>query len=152
MPLEFLITGLTSDDSDILLTASGLCEGQLVWEALVLLVALRVWKPRWHQRRVSLTVTGDNIGMLTLLLKMRPPTGSTALGIISREMGLDLADGVYAPDVIQHVPGISNVQADLLSRRFDPSYAERWSLPPSLANVTQANVPKRDRAFYRSLQ
>ena len=145
MPLEFLITGLTSDDSDILLTASGLCEGQLVWEALVLLVALRVWKPRWHQRRVSLTFIGDNTGM-------RPPTGSTALGIISREMGLDLADGVYAPDVIQHVPGISNVQADLLSRRFDPSYAERWSLPPSLANVTQANVPKRDRAFYRSLQ
>ena len=60
----------------------------------------------------------DNRATLALVAKMQPH--SHILGIIAREMALDVAELAYAPDVINHVPGISNKTADILSRLYAP--------------------------------
>eukprot|EP00959_Pyramimonas_sp_CCMP1952_P397671 8332867-Pyramimonas_sp.AAC.1 len=61
--------------------------------------------------------------MLTMLLSFRPATRSGSLGLIAREVALDVASAVYGPDVVEHVPGLANVAADTLSRRFAPDAA-----------------------------
>ena len=48
--------------------------GKQVWESLAALVAVRLWKAHWQQRRVCLTVRGDSVEMLTLVVNMRPRT------------------------------------------------------------------------------
>ena len=52
------------------------------------------------------------------LAKMQPH--SPTLGVIAREMALDVAGLSYAPDIVRHIPGIANVSADALSRRYEP--------------------------------
>jgi hypothetical protein len=94
-------------------------------------------------------ITGDSVSMLTLITKMRPPSNSPALGLIAREMALDVADMVYAPDVAAHIPGIANVVADSLSRRFE---APSWRCPELLAEVKEAHPPRRDASFIRTLR
>ena len=58
------------------------------------------------------------------------------MGLIAREAALDVADGLYEPLVVEHIPGVANVLADVLSRRRDPKYAVSWSVPPSLLSPT----------------
>ena len=83
-----------------------------------MLVALRAWSSRWAGKRIRLTVQTDNRATLALVAKMQPH--SQQLGIIAREMALDIAEMSYSPDVINHVPGISNKAADTLSRLYEP--------------------------------
>ena len=35
-----------------------------------------------------------------------------------------MGEAMYRPDVVEHVPGISNKLPDHLSRRFEPGHAE----------------------------
>ena len=87
--------------------------------------------------------------MLTLVLHMRPPTGSPALGLISRKIALDVAEGVYAPDVACHTPGMANIYPDLLSREFEPGAS--FELPAVLREVPKVEVPFRSESYYRTL-
>ena len=87
--------------------------------------------------------------MLTLVLKLRPPAHSTSLGIISREMALDIAESAYSPDIATHVPGVANKGADVLSREFSPEKAA--DLPAYLRSAKRVEVPPRTKAFYRTL-
>ena len=124
-------------------------EGQQAWESLGALVALRLYKDRWLHHRVRLTIRGDSVAMLTLVIKMRPPTSSPALGLISREIALDVAEGVYSPDVVCHTPGMANIYPDMLSREFEPGAP--FVLPAALSRVPRIEVPVRSESFYRTL-
>ena len=53
-----------------------------------------------------LRIRGDNIGALTLLVKLRPPTSNPAMGVIARELALHLAQLSFQPEATQH-PGPS---------------------------------------------
>ena len=87
--------------------------------------------------------------MLQLVLKLRPPTHSAAIGLIARELALDIAEAVYCPDVAEHVPGIANVTADLLSRKHEPDSG--WSIPVFLHRVPEMVVPQRSDNYFRSI-
>ena len=39
--------------------------------------------------------------------------GGYTLGIVARELALDIADAIYEPQMASHVPGVANVGADL---------------------------------------
>ena len=39
---------------------------------------------------------------------------------LARELALEVADGTFAPEFNQHVPGAANIIADTLSRRLQP--------------------------------
>ena len=115
-------------------------------EALAILVALRSWKSYWINRRVQLSVRTDNIAALTLVAKMQPH--SEALGVIAREMALDISDSVYSPDEVLHIPGVANVAADYLSRISDPH--KSINRPAYLLPDLETIVSGRDFAWWRA--
>ena len=134
-------------DEQILETWRYIADGQQVWEALATLVAMRLWKQHWHNNRVLLTVGTDNVTALTLIRKLR--VKGKALGVISRELALDIASSTFEPDVCEHTPGVQNILADGLSRMFEPNAV--YTLPPEFANVQRCYPPTRDAGWYRSL-
>ena len=68
--VEYLASPLTEADLKRFDLKLGDPAGQQVWESLGALAALRLWAPRWQNRRVRLTVKGDSIAMLTTVLHM----------------------------------------------------------------------------------
>ena len=58
-------------------------------KALAILVALRQWAPLWRDQGIRLQLRTDNVAALTTLIKMQPL--SSALGIIARELALEVA-------------------------------------------------------------
>ena len=71
------------------------------------------------------------------------------LGIIAREMALDIAGSTYEPDQVEHLPGITNALADELSRRTDPS-KQPWKLPQRLQATAETKAAARYSAWWRS--
>ena len=86
---------VSADDQQVFQLKSGTSVGQQIWECLAMLVALRIWQTIWSQHRLNLTVKGDSIGALTLLLKMRPHSPRHA--IIARELALVLIESPFFP-------------------------------------------------------
>ena len=131
----------------------GEAAGQQCWEALAALVALRVWKTRWRDQRVRLTVRGASVSMLTVLMKFKAPTKSRSLGIVAREVALDVAEAVYSPDISEHIPGVTNKMADALSRLSAPfkSGEDPPRVPERLLAVPRAFPPPRSFSYFRTL-
>lgn len=113
-----------------------------------MLVALRSWASESLTTRVRLSVQSDNIATLVLVAKMQ--SKSERMGLIARELALDIASACYSPVVVQHVPGVANIGADLLSRKFDP--AKQPFRPPNyLDGVAATRCTDRSRAYWKSL-
>ena len=77
------------------------------------------------RRRTASSVSAsksDNVGALRTLLKMTSP--SQPMGLVAREIALDVAAGNYQMTELRHVAGISNVVADALSRMWSPEPLE----------------------------
>ena len=110
-------------------------------------MALRGWASHWHGRRLRLRVKSDSVSALILVLRMK--TSGRASGIIAREVALDVAASCYAPALAEHVPGVANVVADALSRRFEPGCT--FAVPRCLLEVPELELPPRDASYYRTL-
>ena len=145
--IRYFAAALTEDDADIYGHPLGQSVGQQTGEALAILVAARIWEDAFCNRRVSLRVRGDNVGALTLVVKMRPSSAQQA--IVCRELALVTSKAAFPPDVL-HTPGIAHKLADQLSRIFDPEAAADC-VHLALANATRTPVPTRDRFWYRAL-
>ena len=91
---------------------------QQVSDFFTVLVSLRAWRHLSKNKRVVLTLRGDNIAALTMCPNMQPR--SNPLSIIAHEVALDIAESLHHPDVLEHVLGVSNSAADYLS------IPERW--------------------------
>ena len=146
--IEWFTSPIDGLDVTRLGLAIGSPDGQQVWESLCALVALRHWHDRWKTRRVCLEVRGDSVCMLTLVIQLRARASSPALGMVAREMALDIAEAVYTPDVVSHVPGIAHKVADGLSRRCEP-HKGVWKLPSLLFGIPETHVARRDDSFWR---
>eukprot|EP00972_Heterocapsa_arctica_P089569 13206844-Heterocapsa_arctica.AAC.1 len=92
----------------------GIAEGQQTWECLCALVALRHWAPLWRNQRCQLTVRSDSIAALTAVLTAKADGPGTSL--VAQELALDMAEAVYTPRLVAHLPGVANDLADDLSR------------------------------------
>ena len=108
-------------DERLLSIKIGESSSQQVAEALAVLVALRLWAPYWRRSGVSLRIRSDNVGILTLLIKLRPSYTSPGLSLIAREVALEFGTAAYKPRVFQHIPGLANDWADRLSRLHQPN-------------------------------
>ena len=129
----------------------GSSKGQQLWESLAVLVAIDIWASHWSQPRVVLKVRGDNVGPLTLLIKIRPATSKQA--IIARELALRLVELSFPPDAV-HTPGIAHVVADELPRVYAPkgTGVVNNKIRPALEQATETLAPIRNEAWYRALQ
>ena len=94
---------------------------------------------------MELQVKGDNIGALTAVLKLRAK--DPMLNAIAREIALDIREGRYEVTLLQHIPGISNVLPDALSRQYSP---DPKPFPESLRGARHREVPSRGTDFWRT--
>jgi len=149
--ITFISDQLTEDDELHPGAKIGDPDGQQAFESLIVLVALRAWKSYWRTTRITLRVSGDNYTVLTLLLSMKAK--GLGVSLVGRELALDLGDGAFRPNLVEHLPGVSNVTADVISRQHAPrTRGGKWTLPPWLAGVERTAVPKRSSEFYRTLR
>ena len=124
----------------------GCSDGQQVWETLAVLVSLRCWRKYWSLGRFALRIQGDNMTALTAASKLK--ASSPAVRMLTREIALEFTEACFHPTEVQHIPGVTNVLADLLSRRWDPQYRDKWELPEALRHLTPTPVPVRDARYY----
>ena len=124
------------------------CACQQTVEALAVLAALRCWKDRWRGKPIVLRVKSDSISALVLTLNLK--TKGKGAGIVARELALDVAASEYAPNVAEHIPGVENILADALSRRFEPNFD--FILPTVFSTVPEAVLPPRGTDYFRTLQ
>ena len=120
--------------------------GQQAFEALALLAAVRLWLPTFYKERVSVCLRGDNMAVLHTVAKMQPK--SKSLGVVARELALDLACASYAVDFVQHVAGVTNVTADVLSRRWQPG--KTFEIPFVLERAAEVEPPVRGPSWWRT--
>jgi hypothetical protein len=147
IPVAYIISILDKNDTETYGFASGDPEGQQTWECLTMLISLRAWKDYWQRERVVLQCKGDNMGMLHMLTSLK--ARGKGANLIAREIALDLSDASFQPNMVEHVPGIMNVAADELSRKFEPG--RPFSLPAVLAAAKHTAVPLRTTSYYRTL-
>ena len=105
-----------------------------VWEALALLVACRLWLPQF-EGKAKVHCKSDSLSLLLSLVKGRAK--SPDLAILAREFSIDMARDKYRLHILTHIPGITNIEADALSRMFAPNPP---NLPQSLEGVPMAKV------------
>ena len=148
VPIAWFADSIREHDARILGYKTGDNSGQQTFEGSALLVAVRLWSSLWKTKRVRLILRSDNVGALTIYSTVRGR--STSLNLLAREYALELASGAFEPDVIEHIPGISNTVADALSRRGDPSKAATWAVPSFLSNATQVHPPLRVDSWWRA--
>ena len=146
--VAYFLSPITTTDCATLERERGSCKSQQAFEALALLVALRLWLPHIRCTRSVLALRTDNVGALTVMSSLKGK--GNALSLIAREAALDLANCSYFPQIIEHIPGISNVVPDSLSRKDDPSH-QPWHLPWQCHHAREEAVPQRTRLWWRTL-
>ena len=112
------------------------------WEALALLVALRLWLTGCP-RNIAVRVKSDNVGALRMLLNLT--SQSDTMAIIAREVALDVAAGNYQLHELVHIPGVTNVAADALSRLWAPQPQDF----PFLGAAVKDPPPSLDDSFWK---
>ena len=100
-----------------------------LWEGLALLVAFRLWLQKLEYG-AQVRARSDNMGVLYTIVGGRAK--SADLNVLAREFSLDQALRLYRISWLSHILGVTNLEADALSRRFAPVPAE-W--PESLVGV-----------------
>ena len=143
---EYAFDFITANDERVLKVKKLGSEGQQIWEGLVLLVACRLWRHHWQDKRVSLQVKSDSVSALILVVKMK--TSGIGTSILARDMALDIADALYEPSVCEHIPGIANVIADHLSRMSEQAGAP---LPALLCLARRRDFERRYAKWWRTL-
>ena len=98
--------------------------------------------------RIVISVRGENIGALTLVIKMRPASPATA--IIARELALRLFELSFPPDAVP-TQGIAHVIADRLYRIHPPVGEKYQKLRPALWKAKKTTVPERNATWCRPL-
>ena len=146
--LAWFADKVTDQDANMLERELGSHLAQQAFEALAILVAVRHWRHLWRRRRVSLRIRSDNVGALTVTSSLKGR--GHALTLVSRELAFEFGSCEYAPDVIEHLPGVANTTADVLSRRFDPSKAADWGIPTLLRTVPEARVCDRPASWWQT--
>ena len=114
-----------------------------------LFIAIRLWSNLWRSRFIQLHLRSDNIGALTVFSAVKSAPGG--MNRVAVEYALSAAEGAYKPQVVEHLPGVANTIADMLSRRLDPEYSASWKVPSFLFCATRVTTGPRTRAWWRSL-
>ena len=146
-PVEFFSDKITETDCVMLMVIKNEgSKGQQAFEALGLLAAIRLWLPSFKHERVTVSLRSDNMAALEMVAKMQPK--SKSLGVVARELALDLADSTYSLDFAQHVAGVTNGIADTLSRKFQPG--KSFAVPQFLVHAKEVPPPVRIASWWRT--
>ena len=101
-----------------------------LWEGLALLAAFRLWLPALAHGS-TFRARSDNLGFFKALAK--GSARATDLNVLAQRRPSD----PRLPGPLEHIPGVTNIQADALSRQFAP---EAKSFPAELLDVPRFEV------------
>ena len=144
--LQFFHEPLTPDDCTRFNVDLGDAKGQQHWEALSVLVGIKLWGPLMAKSQAIVKVKSDSVTALQCTAKLA--SSSPLLNGIGAEIALVLELHNIEEVVTQHVPGKLNEVADKLSRLAQPGVSQQ--LPPQVQGAKRRVTPKRDDAFFRS--
>ena len=113
---------------------TGCSKFDTLWEGLALLVAFRHWLPEL-KHTAAVRARSDNLGVLHMLAK--GGAASSQLNVLAREFALDQALRSYRIHWLCHLPGVTNLEADALSRQTVPVAPK---FPEHLRSVAQTHV------------
>ena len=142
---SFFASKLTQNDEEIHGVTVGEHESQQVFEALSILVAVKLWINIFRKKRIVVTLTSDN----TRALAMTATLKVTASSLIARELALLFSETSFQPRHVDHLPGVMNTYADALSRLYEPN--AKYRIPEELRKAKQVHAPARTRSFYSTL-
>ena len=146
--IQYFATAVTKSDCEYLgLDWSEGSENQQAFEALCMLVSLCTWSHIWKETRCIIEVRSDNMATLSMVTKIQPK--SPSLGVIARELALDISRAIYEASVASHIAGVANVTSDMLSCTFQPGH--QFELPAACSTAQEMFPPTRDRNWWRSL-
>ena len=117
-----------------------------IWEALAILVALRVWRDPSH-RDARVAIRSDSLG--AILATARGASPNPGINLILRELALEDAEFGSRIHTARHIPGMSNDLADALSRMSAP---DAHPLPEALKALPRTPVPTRRREWWLTAQ
>ena len=142
VPVAWYACELSQDDLRRFRAKRGESGFTTLWEALALLVAFRLWLP---DSRALARIRSDSLGALRAVVKLS--SSSPNLNMVARELALDSVLGMYSVGLASHIPGVSNVLPDHLSRLWAP---EAHGFPSALRDVPEMVAPPRDASFWKS--
>ena len=147
VPREYWYDAWTELDCKRFGVDIGCCKGQAIWEALALLISIRIWTRWWWDREFAIVAKSDSKAALGAFEKAR--SKSPHINAIAREFAYDVALATYDPQFIfEHVRGKNNEWADALSRMAEPEGGA--SIPGPLRSLSRARVPARGPSFWRT--
>jgi hypothetical protein len=135
---------ISQEDIDKFGITVGDARYQALLENLAILFGVRAWLPLWQTERAAIVVRSDSLAALGAWRKER--SNNPHISAVVREMSLDMAEGRYKLDVLEHLPGSVNEWADNLSRQFAPGYS--LPVPPPLLAASRTALPKRDQSYW----
>ena len=124
-PWEYFAIPVSEEDKARFGIVVGDHRFQTLLENLAMLIGVRQWLPRWRNQRAIVTARTDSASAVGAWTKER--SKSAAVNAVVREAALDMAEGLYRVDTAEHVPGVSNVLPDALSRLYQPGQSR---IPP----------------------
>ena len=137
---EWLAEPLTADDEALFSAKIGVSDYISIGEALALLVALRTWGSRGDR---FFELRTDSACAVAALAGLR--TKSPQMLRVALELCLDLAEACYEVSELCHIPGVTNVEADALSRMYAPTALD---FPASLEGTPRAASLNRTAAEF----
>jgi hypothetical protein len=147
VPHQWLAGAWTKDDCKRMKLEIGSCKGQAVWEALVILIACRVWLPDWSAEWITVVGRSDSKAALSACGKLK--SKSPNINLIARELALDSAECSNQIDAWEHIEGRRNDWADCLSRLVEPG-SVKANIPSELLRLRRRIPPPRDDAWWET--
>ena len=118
---------------------------QALLENMALLIAVRMWASLWVKTRLAVCLRSDSMAAVGAWAKER--SSNTAINMITRELCLDLAEGKFTVDRIEHLPGSLNTWADALSRQFQPGNTS--VIPSALLDCVRCEPVQRSADWWQ---
>ena len=139
-----LASKVTEQDAEEFDFELGSSASQGLLEAMVLVVALKVWENAIPSGVAEVGFQSDSITALAWARKFSGP--SKALNMLGAELSLQLEVMALEKVNTQHIAGVANVGPDWLSR---PQKRKEEKLPESLKGITITEVTGRDSNSFR---
>ena len=144
VPRRWFGARVTPMDSSILEARLGVSDSTTAFEALALVVAVRLFACDPPGRAVN--IKSDSLSSLLAIAAGRGR--SLALNRCMAELALDRAERNIDIRELRHIPGVANDVADALSRRFAPTPR---ACPAHLTPGLELRPDRRDRSWWRAL-
>ena len=139
---------ISDDDRDRFGIDIGNAKDQSLLETMALLIAIRLWLPQVRGHLWTVRVRSDSTAALGAAVRLR--SRDPRMNAVIRELALDLAEGRYDLEFVEHIPGVTNVVADFLSRLLQPGAATTW--PKELVGAMRDHPEERGEHWWETAQ